>query len=264
MRLWPRVEYTEYTEYTDYTGIAVSPGSRVRVCSYKHGTPSTAEYSTVCIELCRSLGTTIRVPSLLHQDHAILPCEKHKRLYFTRLGNYTWNTLLLCFGCFCCFHLDSRSRRPLLLLLLLLLIPHSPHPKAYCNTFCPLDNSTKAIQQHVVLHRTRLVAVLPRYVTLRASYAPRSPPAVNTIYWPVSSPSHLYPWVTGGTNLLAWTSGGGTGIQSFDIQLHNGNRSIMTGFIPIALRVPMERLPTGRKNYGGEMEVQLDSNIPTG
>ena len=88
--------------------------------------------------------------------------------------------------------------------------------------------------------------------------------AVNTIYWPVTSPSHLYPWVTGGTNLLAWTSGGGTGIESFDIQLHNGNRSIMTGFIPIALRVPMERLPSGRKNFGGEMEVQLDTNIPTG
>lgn len=63
---------------------------------------------------------------------------------------------------------------------------------------------------------------------------------------------------------MAWTCGGGTGIQSFDIQLHNANYSIMNGFIPIALRVPMERLPTGRKNFGGELEVDLADNIPTG
>lgn len=88
--------------------------------------------------------------------------------------------------------------------------------------------------------------------------------AVNTIYWPVTSPTKQFPWVIGGTNLLSWTTGGGTGIDSFDIQLHNGNRSIMVGFIPIALRVPMERLPTGRKNFGGEMEIDLDANIPTG
>jgi len=42
---------------------------------------------------------------------------------------------------------------------------HIVHTQSYCNTFCPLDNSTKPIQQHVVLHRTRLVAFLPRYVT---------------------------------------------------------------------------------------------------
>jgi hypothetical protein len=38
----------------------------------------------------------------------------------------------------------------------------------------------------------------------------------------------------------------------------------MVGFLPIALRVPLERLPSGHHNYGGEMEVDLDSGVPTG
>lgn len=38
----------------------------------------------------------------------------------------------------------------------------------------------------------------------------------------------------------------------------------MVGFLPIALRVPMERLPTGYKNYGGELEIDLGSEVPTG
>ena len=63
---------------------------------------------------------------------------------------------------------------------------------------------------------------------------------------------------------MSWTTGGGTGIDSFDIQLHNANKSIMVGFIPIALRVPMEKLPTGKKNYGGEIEVDLSPDIPFG
>ncbi|KAK4687176.1 hypothetical protein P7C73_g2948, partial [Tremellales sp. Uapishka_1] len=88
--------------------------------------------------------------------------------------------------------------------------------------------------------------------------------AVNTIYWPVSSPSPTYPWVIGSKNLLSWTTGGGSGIESFDVQLHNANRNIMVGFIPIALRVPMQRLTTGSKNYGGEIEVDLNGNMPTG
>ncbi|KAK8858445.1 hypothetical protein IAR55_002672 [Kwoniella newhampshirensis] len=88
--------------------------------------------------------------------------------------------------------------------------------------------------------------------------------SVSTIYWPVAYPNANYPWVIGQKNLLSWLTGGATGIDSFDIQLHNGNRTVMTGFIPIALRVPMERLPTGRKNYGGEIEVDLDTSIPTG
>ena len=48
----------------------------------------------------------------------------------------------------------------------------------------------------------------------------------------------------------------------FDIQLHNSDSSVLNGFYHVALRVPMERLPGGYKNYGGEMEVDLDSSIP--
>jgi hypothetical protein len=87
---------------------------------------------------------------------------------------------------------------------------------------------------------------------------------VSTIYWPIASPGPKYPWVIGSKNILAWQTGGGTGIDSFDVQLHNANKSVMIGFIPIALRVPLERLPSGHHNYGGEMEVDLNSGIPTG
>ncbi|ORY31448.1 hypothetical protein BCR39DRAFT_526817 [Naematelia encephala] len=87
---------------------------------------------------------------------------------------------------------------------------------------------------------------------------------VSTIYWPISSPDTNNPWIVGQKNLLAWKTGGGSGVESFDIQLHNWNKTIMNGFIPIALRVPMERLPTGRHNYGGEIEVDLDLDMPTG
>ncbi|GFZ45370.1 hypothetical protein JCM24511_03096 [Saitozyma sp. JCM 24511] len=87
---------------------------------------------------------------------------------------------------------------------------------------------------------------------------------VSTIYWPIASPGPKYPWVIGAKNILAWQTGGGTGIDSFDVQLHNSNKSVMIGFLPIALRVPLERLPSGHHNYGGEMEVDLDSGIPTG
>lgn len=38
----------------------------------------------------------------------------------------------------------------------------------------------------------------------------------------------------------------------------------MNGAIKIALRVPMERLSSGYKNYGGEIEVDLDGSVPTG
>lgn len=87
---------------------------------------------------------------------------------------------------------------------------------------------------------------------------------LSTIYWPVSTPSRANPWVLGQKNLVAWKTGGGTGIDSFDIQLHNSNKTIMDGFIPIVLRVPMEKLP-GTKNYGGSIEVDLNANtIPTG
>ncbi|WWC70603.1 uncharacterized protein I206_104554 [Kwoniella pini CBS 10737] len=87
--------------------------------------------------------------------------------------------------------------------------------------------------------------------------------SLSTIYWPISYPSIDNPWVLGEKNLVAWKTGGGTGIESFDIQLHNSNRTIMVGFLPIALRVPMEKLP-GKKFYGGEIEVDLSSSLPTG
>ncbi|WVQ65950.1 uncharacterized protein L199_004128 [Kwoniella botswanensis] len=87
--------------------------------------------------------------------------------------------------------------------------------------------------------------------------------SLSTIYWPVTNPSETNPWVIGNKNLVAWKTGGGTGIESFDIQLHNSNRTIMVGFLPIALRVPMEKLP-GKKYYGGEIEVDLVDGLPTG
>lgn len=70
----------------------------------------------------------------------------------------------------------------------------------------------------------------------------------------------------GEKNYLLWQTGGGTGIQVFDIQLHNKNRTIMTGFLPIALRVPMEKITVGPRKgqWGGEIEVDLADNMPTG
>ncbi|WVR06207.1 hypothetical protein IAU60_003237 [Kwoniella sp. DSM 27419] len=88
--------------------------------------------------------------------------------------------------------------------------------------------------------------------------------SLSTIYWPVTHPSKDNPWILGQKNLCAWTTGGGTGIDSFDIQLHNFNKSVMIGFVPVALRVPMEKLSSGSKNYGGEIEVDLNLNLPTG
>ncbi|EIW73596.1 hypothetical protein M231_04202 [Tremella mesenterica] len=85
---------------------------------------------------------------------------------------------------------------------------------------------------------------------------------LSTIYWPVNYPNANSPWVVGQKNFLSWITGGGVGIESFDIQLHHWNQTILNGFYPIALRVPMERLSTGRKNFGGELEVDLDSSIP--
>ena len=87
---------------------------------------------------------------------------------------------------------------------------------------------------------------------------------VSTIFWPINYPNATSPWVIGAKNYVSWQTGGGTGIASFDIQLHNSNRSLMVGFIPIALRVPLIRVPTGRKNYGGELEVDLSTGVPEG
>lgn len=92
-----------------------------------------------------------------------------------------------------------------------------------------------------------------------------SPPAqVATIYWPVDYPNPSNPWILGQKNLLSWQTGDGTGIDVFDIQMHNHNLTIMQGFQPIALRVKMDRLPGGHRNFGGKMEVDLGGSVPTG
>jgi hypothetical protein len=70
--------------------------------------------------------------------------------------------------------------------------------------------------------------------------------------------------VLGQKNLLAWRCASDTGVDAFDIELVNYDLSIMTGSIPIAYRVPNTRLTTGYKNYGGEIEVDLDGTVPTG
>ena len=49
----------------------------------------------------------------------------------------------------------------------------------------------------------------------------------------------------------------------FDLQLHNPTSTVMAGFIPLVLRIPMETLPKSGI-YGGEIEVDLNPNIPTG
>jgi len=84
-----------------------------------------------------------------------------------------------------------------------------------------------------------------------------------TIYWPVFAPTADTPWIQGQTNLISWETGGGTGVEVFDIQLHNVNETIMHGFLPIALRVPMERKGR-RNNWGGSLEVQLGPEVTPG
>lgn len=101
-------------------------------------------------------------------------------------------------------------------------------------------------------------------MSLLSPCLPRSDPSgMSTIYWPVQYPTASSPWYIGGTNVVAWSTGGGTGVQVFDIQLHNANKTVMTGFKPIALRVPMEKFPKSAV-YGGEIEVDLDADTPTG
>lgn len=84
-----------------------------------------------------------------------------------------------------------------------------------------------------------------------------------TVYWPVFSPTESTPWIQGQTNLISWETGGGTGVEVFDIQLHNINETIMHGFLPIALRVPMEK--KGRRgNWGGSLSVELGTEVTAG
>lgn len=64
---------------------------------------------------------------------------------------------------------------------------------------------------------------------------------------------------------ISWTTGADSGVTAFDIQLHNFNKTIMRGFIPVAQRVPLKRFESGTKKgqIGGELGVKLDW-IPTG
>lgn len=41
--------------------------------------------------------------------------------------------------------------------------------------------------------------------------------------------------------------GGDIGITEFDIQLHNFNKSIMVGFLPLAQNVPIKKWTSGTK-----------------
>jgi len=70
--------------------------------------------------------------------------------------------------------------------------------------------------------------------------------------------------VLGQKNLLAWRCASDTGVKAFDVQLHNYKHGVMEGAIKIARNVPMQRLSSGYRNYGGEIEVDLDGTIPTG
>ncbi|KAJ9115924.1 hypothetical protein QFC22_005067 [Naganishia vaughanmartiniae] len=75
-------------------------------------------------------------------------------------------------------------------------------------------------------------------------------PAVNAIsggYWPVSTPSTANPWVIGQPNSVVWGMGGDLGITEFDMQLHNFNKSIMTGFLLVAQNVPVQKWASGSK-----------------
>lgn len=78
------------------------------------------------------------------------------------------------------------------------------------------------------------------------------------------NPTADSPWVLGQKNILAWRVASGTGIKSFDVQMHNFRHGVMEGAIRIAKNVPMERMSGGYRNYGGEIEVDLDGTIPTG
>ena len=85
-----------------------------------------------------------------------------------------------------------------------------------------------------------------------------------TRYWTITSPTADLPWVLGQQNYVAFITGGDTGVQSFDVQLHNTNKTIMNGFLRLALLVPLERLGEAQGNYGAVLEVDLEDGIPTG
>ncbi|GHJ90189.1 hypothetical protein NliqN6_6591 [Naganishia liquefaciens] len=94
-------------------------------------------------------------------------------------------------------------------------------------------------------------------------------PLVNAFsggYWPVSTPSVDEPWVLGQPNAVVFGMGGDIGITEFDIQLHNFNKTIMVGFLPIAQNVPVKKWTSGSKKgqYGGSIGVDLPDGMATG
>ncbi|KAJ9108562.1 hypothetical protein QFC19_002278 [Naganishia cerealis] len=83
--------------------------------------------------------------------------------------------------------------------------------------------------------------------------------AISGGYWPVSTPSSAEPWVIGAANSVVWGMGGELGIAEFDIQLHNFNKSIMTGFLLIAQNVPVKKWASGSKKVS--FDLCLDTSI---
>jgi hypothetical protein len=55
------------------------------------------------------------------------------------------------------------------------------------------------------------------------------------------------------------------GVEAFDIQLHNYRSSMMDAPLKIAKNVPMARLTTGYRNFGGSIDIDLsDSSLRAG
>ncbi|KAJ9121408.1 hypothetical protein QFC24_004746 [Naganishia onofrii] len=110
---------------------------------------------------------------------------------------------------------------------------------------------------------------LSSIATLTSAIAVVLAPAAYAIsggYWPVSTPSTAQPWVIGQPNSVVWGMGGELGISEFDLQLHNFNKSIMTGFLLVAQNVPVKKWASGSRKgqYGGELAVSLPDTMATG
>ncbi|KAH8083234.1 hypothetical protein HD553DRAFT_285905 [Filobasidium floriforme] len=88
--------------------------------------------------------------------------------------------------------------------------------------------------------------------------------AVN--YWPIDTPSQAEPWVQGQPMNIVWGTGDGTGVSTFDIQLHNPNKTILNGFLPLAQRVPLKKFTSGSRKgqFGGELGIDLDATAGLG
>jgi hypothetical protein len=56
------------------------------------------------------------------------------------------------------------------------------------------------------------------------------------------------------------------GVSTFDIQLHNPNKTILNGFLPLAQRVPLKKFTSGSRKgqFGGELGIDLDATAGLG